>query len=334
MGITTKDLAQLCGVSRTTIHRALNNTGRINPETKEMILRIAKENDYRPDMLARGLVKGKTYYIGIVVLDVNNRYFSQMLSAIGTRVNEQGYCMNIALHDEDPGKEREQLIRLSDYRVDGIILSSVNEGEEYRKFLESLGIPIVTVDNRVAEGIPFVGIEQKNAMREITERIVQQGYEKLVFVCPPLSHRGEKNMYVHEERLQGFEEIVKTAPGIEVQYLLDWSYLEQAEAALLQGKRTAFLCTSDNFALDLMKELRKSGKKPGRDYGIAGFDNIDILDYVQPRLTTISNSVEQVADTAIRLLFALIEQKQEAENASEICKNYILPYELIEGETI
>ena len=82
MGITTKDLAQLCGVSRTTVHRALYGGGRIHPDTKEMILRVAREHDYRPDLLARGLVKGRTYYIGVVVMDVKNRYFSAMLSAI------------------------------------------------------------------------------------------------------------------------------------------------------------------------------------------------------------------------------------------------------------
>ena len=81
MGITTKELAKICGVSRTTVHRALSDTGRINQETKEMILKAAKDYDYRPDLLARGLVKGQTFYIGVVVLDVNNRYFAQMLSA-------------------------------------------------------------------------------------------------------------------------------------------------------------------------------------------------------------------------------------------------------------
>lgn len=77
MAITTKDLAQLCGVSRTTIHRALNGTGRIKPETKEMILQVAKEHGYRPDLLATGLAKGQTYNIGVVVLDVKNRYFAR-----------------------------------------------------------------------------------------------------------------------------------------------------------------------------------------------------------------------------------------------------------------
>ena len=128
MGITTKDLAQLCGVSRTTVHRALYGGGRIHPDTKEMILRVAKEHDYRPDLLARGLVKGRTYYIGVVVMDVRNRYFAGMLSAIGREAAQHGYNINITLHDNNRKFEQDQLTRLSSYRMDGIILSSVNEG--------------------------------------------------------------------------------------------------------------------------------------------------------------------------------------------------------------
>ena len=165
MGITTKDLAQLCGVSRTTVHRALYGGGRIHPDTKEMILRVAREHDYRPDLLARGLVKGRTYYIGVVVMDVKNRYFSAMLSAISREAISRGYNINIALHGNDRELERRQLMNLAAYRMDGIILSSVNEGDEYREFLDSLGMPIVSVDNRIADGIPFVSIDQRASMK-------------------------------------------------------------------------------------------------------------------------------------------------------------------------
>ena len=80
--------------------------------------------------------------------------------------------------------------------------------------------------------------------------------------------------------------------------------------------------------------MEKSGKRAGRDYGIIGFDNIDILDYVTPRLTTISNSVAEVAETAVALLFELIMRKQEGKNWEEPAPCKILPYRMVEGETI
>lgn len=335
MGITTKDLALICGVSRTTVHRALHEgTGRINPDTKEMILRVAKENGYRPDLLARGLVKGETFNIGVVVLDVKNRYFAELLSTIGTEIGRRGYFVTITLHDNDKETEINQLNRLADYHVDGIIVSSVNEGEDYKNFLYNLNIPIVSVDNKIADGIPFVGIDQRQAMKDAVLKVIENQYEKLIFVCPPMEDEGKRNIYVHKERLKGFRDATEKNEGIEVLYLTDWHYLEHLKSILDAAPKTAFICTADEFALEIMKQLKKEGRRAGTDYGIIGFDNIDVLDYVTPRLTTISNSVTEVAKTAVTLLFELIACKREEARPEkpELCK--ILPYQMIQGETI
>lgn len=329
MGITTKDLARMCGVSRTTVHRALNGGGRIHPDTKEMILRIAKENDYRPDFLARGLVKGKTGNIGIVVLDVKNRYFSEMLSVIGAEVEDRGCCMNIMLHNNDRNREREQMTRLASYRMDGIILSSVNEGEEYRDFLKSLQVPIVTVDNRIAEGIPFVGIDQRAAMRTAARHVLERGYRRIVYVCPSYGESSEQNRYVHRERIEGFHEALKEYPQAEPEFLLDWDGMEQIAEKYQPDPRTAFLCAADSFALEVMKIQRRMNREPVRDYGIMGFDNIDTLDYVSPRLCTVSNSVGDVAIAAAETLFQMIESKDESQ-----ADDQILPFALVDGETL
>lgn len=345
MGITTKDLAAMCGVSRTTVHRALSGVGRIHPDTKEMILRIAREHDYRPDLLARGLVKGRTYNIGIVVLDVRNRYFAEMLSVIGAEMNRRGYCMNIMLHDNDSELEKEQMTRLAAYHMDGIILSSVNEGEEYRAFLESLNVPIVTVDNKIVDGMPFVSIDQSMAMQEAADCLYERGYRKIVYVCPIFDRQGMsaagqnsgQNLYVHKERMRGFETSIKNHPDTEAVYLTDQTYLAQVKAMIDPQKRTAFLCAADSFALDIMKELRKENLQPPQDYGIIGFDNIDTLDYVSPRLTTVHNSVQEVAVAATELLFELIGEEAEEHKSAECGKDWhhrLLPHQIILGETI
>ena len=281
MAITTKDLAQLCGVSRTTIHRALNGTGRIKPETKEMILQVAKEHGYRPDLLATGLAKGQTYNIGVVVLD----------------------------------------------------LSSVNEGEAYRTFLESLHRPIVSVDNRIADGIPFVGIDQRAAVREAVQRAAEKGYERIVFVCPPLDTKNRQNLYVHKERLLGYEEEMKRYPALRPECILSWDYLQKVDAILKEGKRTAFVCTADEYALEIMKDQKRAKRKAPVDYGITGFDNIDTLAYVTPQLSTISNVVDEVAKSAVEMLFAMIDAEPEVEQITGDSQR-ILPHRYMEGETL
>ncbi len=334
MAITAKELAEMCGVSRMTVHRALTDTGRINPQTKELIQAKAKECGYRPDLLARGLVKGQTFYIGVVVLDVNNRYFSQMLSAIGTEAHKRGYFVNITLHEENREMEKEQLERLVDYHVDGIILSSVNQGEEYRDFLKSLDTPIVTIGNKIADGIPFVSIQEKKAAKEATEAILRKGYEKIVFVCPPLEQT-EANTYVHRQRLEGFTEAVEQWKKVQKSTVTSLvigekdAYVERAYEELSgSGKRTAFFCAGDIFALEIMKYMAGKGKRVGEDYGIVGFDGIDILDYVTPRLCTIYNPVELVAKEAVKLLFKLMNNEPSGD------ETVILDCEMMEGETL
>lgn len=333
MAVTAKELAQMCGVSRMTVHRALTDTGRINPQTKEMILAKAKECGYRPDLLARGLVKGQTFYIGVVVLDVNNRYFSQMLSAIEMEARKQGYFVNITLHEQNRVMEREQLERLADYHVDGIILSSVNQGDVYKEFLQSLDIPIVTIGNRIADGIPFVGIQEKKVAKEATELILGRGYGKIVFVCPPLEQKG--NTYVHQQRLEGFTEAVaewEDRDGGRAESVVlgkNGKYIEKAYEELQNtNKRTAFFCSGDIFALEIMKYMNGKGKKAGEDYGIMGFDCIDTLEYVVPRLNTIYNPVEPVAREAVKLLFRLINGEKG------MPETVILECKMVDGETL
>lgn len=329
MSITTNDLAKLCGVSRTTVIRALNNTGRINDATKEMILKTAKEHGYKPDLLARSLAKGRTYTIGMVVLDSKNRYFAQMISAVSAEAEKLGYGVNINLHNNDSQKEIDKIKRLAAYKTDGIILSSINKGDEYKAFLDGLDIPVVSVDNKIAEGIPFVDISQRSAMKAATNKVISKGYRHIVFVCPPINGNNKENIYVHEQRLLGFNQAIEQAQDkCTAGYLLDWDYLEHIEDYPV-NKETAFICTADEMALEIMMKLKEKRLTAGRDYGLHGFDAIDTLKYISPRLNSVNNNVELVAKEAMQLLFNLIEVKEKEKN-----KRIIVPYDLVDGETI
>ena len=105
MGVTINDIARICGVSRTTVIRALNDTGRISDATKARIRQTAQENGYRPDLLARGLAMSRTYTIGVVVLNVMNQHFAQIVNAVEERSRNNGYGVNIMLHGQDPDRK-------------------------------------------------------------------------------------------------------------------------------------------------------------------------------------------------------------------------------------
>ena len=120
MGITTKDLAEICGVSRTTVNRALQGTGRIKEETKRRILDTAKQLGYEPDLVARSLVSGKSMMIGVIIVDLKNQYYPKMVNAIAERVLEDNYILNITIHrdDKDGEKARKHAFGPSGRRID------------------------------------------------------------------------------------------------------------------------------------------------------------------------------------------------------------------------
>ena len=104
MGITSKEIAEICGVSRATVDRALNGKDRISPKTKEKILAVAKQMGYRKDLLARSLVKGKTMCIGVLVFDIRNYYFSQLVNTIELESRKNDYFLYITLHEKNKRK--------------------------------------------------------------------------------------------------------------------------------------------------------------------------------------------------------------------------------------
>jgi len=328
MSVTTKDIASICGVSRTTVNRAFTNTGRISEETKQKILKVAAELEYRPDLLAMGLKSGKTRFFGIVVFDVRNRYFAQMLNAVEVEARKHDYFVNITLHEKNKKLEKELIQRLADYRVEGFILSPVSKGPSFSEFLKKINKPTVIIGNRVGKDIPFVGINEKEAAKDAVKMIAEKGYKQIVFVCPPLADAEQENIYSHEQREQGFLEEIKNYPDVNSVVVASWDYLKEVEKIMNQAtSKTAFFCSGDIFALEIMKYFKQFGKRAKQDYGIMGFDNIDTLDYVIPRLSTIDNVVEKVSEKAVSILFEMIEGKK-------VPNKTIVDYIVINGETL
>jgi LacI family transcriptional regulator len=263
-----------------------------------------------------------------VVFDVKNHYFAQMLNAIEKEAKARGYFVNITLHEKNRLKERELIQKLVDYRVDGLILSPVSRGKDFAQFLESLETPYVILGNKIAPEIPYIGIDEQAASREAVRCLKAAGYRHIVFVCPPLEDAHKENIYSHLQREKGFLEEINVSHQVTYSIIRTWDFESKALALLeASSQKPAFFCSGDIFAMDLMKVFRRNGKRAPRDYGIMGFDNIDILEYIEPKLTTIDNGVEKVAKTAVLTLLQII-------GGEPVAANSIVPYTTIQGETI
>ncbi|MDD6667598.1 MAG: LacI family DNA-binding transcriptional regulator [Lachnospiraceae bacterium] len=307
MAITVNQIAELCHVSRTTVLRALNGTGSVRKETYELIIETARKYHYQPNLLARSLNHGHTNTIGVVMMNIANMYFVQRLDAINRTAEKNGYFTSIAVCDESLEEEKKLIQGLAARQVEGIILSPMNQGTEFESFLKSLGIPCVCLGNRISDEFTTVQVDERQAAEDAFEHIVQKKYQHVLFVCPPLQNKGQKNIYVHMERLEGIRLATARHPEIKVDILDDERYLDAInQYDFLQHEKIAILCSGDVYALEILNDLREKGILPPKQYGLMGFDDLSMLKYITPKLTTISTNVEGVASTAVNELIASI----------------------------
>lgn len=330
MAITVNQIAEKCGVSRTTVLRALNSQGSVGKQTKERILAVAKEYNYRPNLLARSLHHGRTMSLGVVTINVENMYFVQSLNVINREAEKRGYFTNIVVCDESLEGERRLIQGLAERQMEGILISPMNKGKEFEDFLLSLHIPIVCMGNHVSDLITTVQVNEKKAAMDAVHLILSKGYQNIIFICPPLGAPKQQNIYVHEQRLAGFKEAVLECPGITSQIIGGMDYLKEIDAALVgkPEKKTAFLCSGDSYALNVMRLYRQKGLSIPENAGLMGFDNINVLDYITPKLTTVSTNLEGVATTAVTELL------QQIDAADYSPKSIYLNHKVLDRDTL
>ena len=322
MRITSRELAKICGVSIGTVDRALNNRPGINPQTKERILRAGQELGYRPHLVARSLKMGRTSTVGIVVYDLDNRFFAQLVNSIESAARESGYFVYLTLSHHDLAQEKGCLEHLAGLNVDGILMVPTNKGNEFIRLVKSLPVPVVAMGNKISQNVPFVGIKDREAIRAAVGVIAEKGYTRVIYVSPPLSYGGKENIYEVEERYDGFREGVRER-SLSSAVIRD-KHFEQALAEEVKGScfpgngspgagsRTAIMCSSDIYALECLRLLGSWGMRVPQDVGLLGFDDIDILKYVRPALSTIAYPTDEIARESFIILKALMDGESES----------------------
>ncbi|MDP4088779.1 MAG: LacI family DNA-binding transcriptional regulator [Bacillota bacterium] len=326
---TIKDIAALCGVSEGTVDRALNNRSGISEKTKSRILQAARELDYHPNHLARSLAKGSTYTIGVVCINLSNNFFSLLIEAIEAIAKENGYFINLILTHNDPVREMEGIRYLAGRKVDGLIIFPVGMGKEYEKELKKLNVPIVTVYNRISSDFIHVDVDGRQIMRNAVSYIVQKGYSRVIYMDVGIQNlrRQGINIYSMEERRNGYLEGIKDEMMKEIVLEdFDKDRIIQLVESEKHGK-AAVLCSYDVLAIKVLNLFRERGIKVPDQAGIMGFDNIDILKTISPRIQSVDCGIRNLGRKAFSILLRQINKDRNVHDC-------VIGYSFTEGETL
>jgi len=301
--MTKKEIALACGVSRITLDRVLNNQPGVGDQKRAEILAFLEKNGYRENKLAQALVRGRSHSFGIIVFDLDNSFYAQLVNAFQLAAQEAGYVSYIMLSNKNPQREKALLEDLLARRVEGIVLNSVVNEPDYGAYLHGQDTPILTVMNQVNDSLPFLGFDERDSMRELVHFALQKGYRRFFYICPPLSRAGCSNMDSLLRRKQGFDDEMTACPNVEHTTLDNMEYLDTLlRVDFSKGERICILCTSDIYAVEIHRALLERGLEVPRDYAIAGYDNIPLLHSFHPRMTTVSLHISELGKTAARLL--------------------------------
>ncbi|MBQ9798138.1 MAG: LacI family DNA-binding transcriptional regulator [Clostridia bacterium] len=283
--ITTTQLARICGVSQGTVDRALHNRDGISPSTRDRILEIAKEYDYRPSI--QGGEQANSMLLGVVLFDLNNEYFSKLAMSLIKAAKKFGYSI-IFQFSEKNGKTEKQALEYFDYiGVDGIVLFSVgSDSEEYRNYLHTIKKPIVLIGNRLFD-LPFIGIDDGMAMRQLTKRLAQAVACKDILYFAPALKKPLHAINAQRLRLDGFMQAMNE---------LGRSYRVVTEIEELTDFG-GIVCGNDYYAMRALKYLGYP-----KDVPIAGFDNISVLKDISVRVLSVEYSTDKIAEEAINFI--------------------------------
>lgn len=327
MSVSIKQIAKMCGVSEGTVDRAINNRPGIKEETKQKILAVAKKMNYQPNHLARCLATGCTKTIGVVCLDICNSFFSSLINVIEEIAKENGYFITLIVTRSRIEKEIEGINYLAGRKVDGLILFPAVKGNEYENMLKNLNIPIVTIYNRISPEFVHIDVDCRKIMEKAVEFIADKGYDNIAYMDVGRIYKDSRNnVYSFKQRLAGYMDGVKKI-GMKKQVFSGFKEANILEYINNTPGKKAFLCTYDTYAVRILSMSRKYNIKVPEDIGLMGFNNMDVLNDIYPRIYSVDCNIELIGTTAFNKLYELMQGKNDVEDA-------VIDYRFSEGNSL
>lgn len=325
---TLKELAKLLNVSVSTVSKALSNAPDIGEDTKKRVKELAEALNYQPNKMAVGLKGSKTNTIGVIIPDILNPYFAEVLYGIEQRALKSGYDILISISNELTEKEIKGIEVLKQGRVDGFIMSVCMQTMRQNDFshLHALNKnkKLVLFD-RIIDSIECdkVTIDDVEAVKNATTHFLNQGYKKIAFV----SNIGA--LPLGEKRKDGYKEALKEAGlSVDESLILDVSPKNEAHQqmkAFLEKQLPEAVISADNSSGIMIQSIAKSYiTSTDKMFPIIGFGSQKTSLLAYPPLSYINQNAQQMGEKAAELLISHIEQP-----TTHVATNFIQPVELV-----
>jgi len=313
------DIAKEIGVSKTTVSRAINNKSDISPETKDKILDIVKKYNYQPSALAQGMKNYKSFTLGVIIPhDIDyvlmNPFYDEILRGIVKSADRSGYYI-LLIHCN----KKNYLNVIYQDRIDGLLV--ISPGLNHKTIINNIkesGMPYVMTSNMLGDtDSPRVCAKNYEGAQLAVKHLVSLGHKKIAFINGP--HILSSSI----DRLNGYKDVLskylipyREELVVEGANTIESGFLAM-ENLIKKELLTAAFVASDFMAFGVINAIQQMGLSIPEDISVVGFDDIPLAKFMNPPLTTISQSIFEKAEKSVDLLIDIIN-KVECERIQEI----------------
>ncbi|WP_099222318.1 LacI family DNA-binding transcriptional regulator [Listeria costaricensis] len=313
MSVTIREIAEKTGVSITAISQILNGKGdRFSEATKKRVLETAKEMAYKPNFFAKNMITSHTNTIGMIVPQVTDAFFSQMVKGAEDYLNRYEYMIMLCNTSNDKEREDQYVEELLHRAVDGLIIASPNIlASQVFERLRGKNKPFILLDrqrNEQKEG--RIAVDDYEGGYMATKHLIELGHRAIGIII------ADASFYNVFERFEGYKACMRDY-GITVKQewitsgdqTMEGGY--QATHALMKTEITALFATNDLMAVGAYRAALECGKRVPDDLSVIGFDDIELSEFMTPPLTTIRQPIYQLGEIAAQFLLRKIEHPEE-----------------------
>lgn len=308
---TISDVARAAKTGKTSVSRYLNGEQHaLSADLKLRIETAIAELNYRPSQMARGLKRGRTRLIGLIIADITNPYSVDVMSGIEAACRARGFTLLMCNTNNEVDQEQHYLNLLSSYQVEGIVVNAVGMREEALSYLQQSLLPMVLIDRKIPDfPCDVVGLNNTEAGMQVTSHLIEQDFQAVLFVTEPLGLVNTRH-----ERLQAFKNTMAQHPE---------RYAEQAEVALNdaemmdrvlkafhqqhQDQRCAIIVVNGALTLQVARSLKRLELAWGEKIGLLGFDELEWSELAGVGITTLKQPTWQMGYAALEQVIRRIE---------------------------
>ena len=302
------EIARRANVSTATVSRTLNQSGAVRPETARKVWRVAAALNYYPNSHARTLVSGRSRLLGLIVSDITNPFFPELIRSFETLAAQHQYDLILTSTDYQTARMTGCVRRMLERKVDGVAIMTSEMDLGLIKDLARRGVPLVFMDvGRVGPRMSHVLIDYANGIRQAVDHVAALGHKRIGFISGPLElHSARTRRQAFLDGLRAHR--IKPDPKLIREGTHTAEGGREAMSAVLRGGKapTAVVCSNDWTAIGALHAIDEAGLRVPSDISLVGFDDIPLASFTSPPLTSVRMSAGDVGSTAFDALFRLI----------------------------